>query len=308
MKVKIRYENFWIGFDNNNNFLTRLFRYGEREQDLESLNLTCRSVFPRKEASWFKIYKKLKHCIKLKLGFDIQKPGVSRLDLENSKERILWYTGENVRPPVDVGMSLSFDFDDYSGKNLYYPLIYDTLIQSILGDVDEIFGARIDFEPLVKGRILQNGFRKDFCTFINNLTPIREYAVSAIKQEFNLDLFGSISGNYLKRKIDISSTYKYILCFENDSYPGYVTEKLLHAYALNGVPVYWGDLGKEENINRKAFVNVSSFRNLDEAVKFLKSLRLSDYKEIYEQPLFSNVPNYGSYSNFIIQKFKSGVT
>lgn len=306
MSKKVRYENFWIGFEQNNNFLTRLFRHGEKEQDLMDINLTCRSVFPRKEALWLKIYIKAKHYIKLKFGLNLQKPGASQFGLKNSQDRILWYTGENVRPPVDVSMSLSFDFEDYSGKNLYYPLIYDTFIQSILGDVDEIFGARIDIGPLVNGRILQEGFRKDFCTFINNATPMREYAVNAIKEEFNLDLFGSISGNYLKRKVDISSKYKYILCFENDSYPGYVTEKLLHAYALDAVPVYWGDLGREENINRKAFINVSDFRNLNEVVMALKSMSLNDYKQIYEQPLFRNIPNYNYYLNCILKKFKNG--
>lgn len=35
--------------------------------------------------------------------------------------------------------------------------------------------------------------------------------------------------------------YKFNICFENSSYPGYLTEKLFDAYNAGCIPIYWGD-------------------------------------------------------------------
>lgn len=53
--------------------------------------------------------------------------------------------------------------------------------------------------------------------------------------------------------------YKFNLAFENSSYPGYVTEKLMHALQANTVPIYWGDPGVRSDFNPKRFVNVHDF-------------------------------------------------
>ena len=34
--------------------------------------------------------------------------------------------------------------------------------------------------------------------------------------------------------------YKFNICFENSSTPGYVTEKIIQSMYVNSIPIYWG--------------------------------------------------------------------
>lgn len=49
---------------------------------------------------------------------------------------------------------------------------------------------------------------------------------------------------------------KFGLAFENESYPGYCTEKLLQARAAGCVPIYWGDPEVTMDFNKDAFLEV----------------------------------------------------
>ena len=40
------------------------------------------------------------------------------------------------------------------------------------------------------------------------------------------------------------SGYRYVLCPENSFYPGYITEKLIHASFSGAVSLYWGGISK----------------------------------------------------------------
>lgn len=53
--------------------------------------------------------------------------------------------------------------------------------------------------------------------------------------------------------------YKFSLAVENSSFPGYVTEKLLHALQADTVPIYWGDPHVGTDFNTRRFVNVHDF-------------------------------------------------
>lgn len=40
---------------------------------------------------------------------------------ESRARRRVWYSGENLRPPVGFDLTLSFDLDDYERSNMYAP-------------------------------------------------------------------------------------------------------------------------------------------------------------------------------------------
>ena len=80
-----------------------------------------------------------------------------------------------------------------------------------------------------------------------------------------------------------------MLSFENDLYPGYVTEKLVEAYVSGTVPLYWGDLGNDSMINRKCFINLKDFSSLADFVDHVNSLDTEEYREIFEQPFLNNL-------------------
>ena len=89
----------------------------------------------------------------------------------------------------------------------------------------------------------------------------------------------------------MAEKYKYTICFENDLYPGYVTEKLLQAYITGTVPIYWGDLGKDNSINRKCFINLKDFSSTEDFVTFMNSMDDEAYNRMFEEPFLTNIPN-----------------
>lgn len=70
--------------------------------------------------------------------------------------------------------------------------------------------------------------------------------------------------------IDWISIYKFMLCFENSSAPGYVTEKALQAYLAGTIPIYWGhDDTVKSLFNMDTMVYVNSY---EEALNKIKEI------------------------------------
>jgi len=104
------------------------------------------------------------------------------------------------------------------------------------------------------------------------------------KEHGYIDLFGPAFGNKVKDKMSICQEYKYMICFENDLFPGYVTEKLIDAYLCGSIPVYWGDLGLDQDIDRESFHNLTSTYSMSRALN--KILHEDDelYNQRFEKP------------------------
>jgi hypothetical protein len=88
---------------------------------------------------------------------------------------------------------------------------------------------------------------------IGNETSERRRAIELLSELGPVDVFGHGGSTPLKSKAEISGRYKFILAFENDLYPGYVTEKAIEAWHLGSVPIYWG-LDPMRYLNESALV------------------------------------------------------
>ena len=93
-------------------------------------------------------------------------------------------------------------------------------------------------------------------------------------------------------KFNILPEYKFCLCPENSIYDGYVTEKLIDAYAGGTVPIYSGDVSVDCDFNEWAFLN---YQNMKDMEYFVENIKLLDqdpdwYKDRYEQPLLLKEP------------------
>lgn len=209
----------------------------------------------------------------------------------------IWFTMENIRPPVqgDLLTSLSFDQFDFGGTNLYLPCWY--LEVGIFEPIKlDYVGIECDIADLLKPRRLEGLKSKKFaCSIFRNPHQVRLRGIEALSKIGKIDLYGPISdGKFLKDKFSVAQNYKYTVCFENDLYPGYVTEKLLEAYVTGTVPIYWGDLGNDQSINRDSFINMKDFRTLDEFVDFIDNIDDVKYQEIFQQPFLNSVPDISS--------------
>ena len=212
----------------------------------------------------------------------------------NRKARInVWWTGENIRPPLhlDYDYFLSFDRDDFGGRNVYFPLWYLDYYWGFGEKFCPRIGLDVKADELSKPRRLikeRSGFA---CAFIGHLHPIRFEAVRQLAEIGKVDVFGKSVGKPVDSKYSIASKYKYTICFENDVYPGYVTEKLLDAYYCDTVPIYWGDLGLQDVINHGSHLNLHDFSTLDSFKEKIASLKVDDYSALYSQAFLKRLPD-----------------
>jgi hypothetical protein len=139
----------------------------------------------------------------------------------------------------------------------------------------------------------KNQIKKKFCCAIfANPHNVRLQAVKSLQP--SIDVFGPYVSKPIKSKFALASKYRFMLSFENDLYPGYVTEKLVEAYVSGTVPLYWGDLGNDSMINRKCFINLKDFSSLADFVDHVNSLDTEEYREIFEQPFLNNLKSVQS--------------
>jgi hypothetical protein len=187
---------------------------------------------------------------------------------ESRARRRIWYTGENLRPPLGFDLSLSFDVDDYGGSNVYTPFWLDRVKSGIGVDFRE---GLTDFDTLMRPRVIADVPAR-FCTVVmSNPHPLRLRAIRELERLGVVDTYGRAFGRPIKNKADVLKHYRYCIAFENDLYPGYVTEKAVDAWTAGAVPLWWGS-DPAEYLNPRCLVNLASLGSLSELAECLREL------------------------------------
>ena len=95
--------------------------------------------------------------------------------------------------------------------------------------------------------------------------------------------------------------YRFNLCPENSFYPGYYTEKCLHAKLSSSIPIYMSDFHVRHDFNPLSFINISDFQPLDNIVDFLTDLESNIPKalSIANEPLFHKTPCLDQFLMFL---------
>jgi hypothetical protein len=107
-------------------------------------------------------------------------------------------------------------------------------------------------------------------------------------------------------KIEFLSRYKFHIAFENESRPGYTTEKLVEAMLAGTVPIYWGNPRIAEEFNPRSFVNAHDFPDDDALVQHIRMLdeNPAAYDAVRREPFFSgNQPNAFYDENRVLEFF-----
>ncbi len=96
-------------------------------------------------------------------------------------------------------------------------------------------------------------------------------------------------GGPVKDKLAFISQGKFHIAFENSSTPGYVTEKIMHAFAARTIPIYWGAPDVAEDFNPKSFINCHEYASVDEVVQRVRELDSDDaaFAAMLEEPCFA---------------------
>lgn len=224
--------------------------------------------------------------------------GESNLKFDPSKVIKIFYTGENQRP-WDYSCHYAISFDHVENDKMFrLPLyvIYD--FNNLLQRIPSFATYRRHESDLDVDK------KQKFCSFVvrNPNCDRRNTFFHKLSKYKQVDSGGPLFNNIgrvldygdaaMKAKNEWLQDYKFNICFENSSYPGYATEKLYEAYMGGTIPIYWGSTTIEVDFNPRAFLNwfdYGSDEALIEAVIKLDQDK-DKYREMYMQPLYSKQP------------------
>jgi len=227
-------------------------------------------------------------------------------NLRFSKDKCIkiFYTGENQRPEdYDCHYAISFD-------HIYEPWHYRLpLFVIYMWAWKHIHNMKYDMDFILRDNDILK--KTSFASFVvsNPNCSERNKFFKSLNEYKTIDsggkLFNNINANIdgEQGKIDFLSTRKFNIAFEPFSYPGYTTEKIMHAFYAGTIPIYWGNELANSDFNRDAFINVHDFSSFDDAINYIMRVDNDDslYNKIVKSPKFINniPPSYLILDNFL---------
>jgi hypothetical protein len=284
MKESVKYVDFWPADDVTKEFIKNLV--------VDALpagtDAIVTSVF-----TYTSLFRKLTESLKIKLNIDLPLDVMQRrlynlASVRISKEyRNIWYTGENLRPPSTFGWDalLSFEIDETIDKNIYLPLWATRFGRNIQQSEDRQ-------HTFSRPRTVLPTQRKFACAIIGNPEPHRMRVIQEIAKIGKIDLYGKVFDKPVANKHQILLKYDFNLCFENDLYPGYVTEKVFEAWEAECIPLWWGSdpLGY---INQDALVNFAQ-GNLKNRIEYVAKIKQDPklVNKMKQKPILATTYDY----------------
>lgn len=219
--------------------------------------------------------------------------GENNLKYDPNKITKIFYTGENQRP-WDYQCHYAISFDHVENDNMYrLPLYVVYNMDNLINNIPSYSTHRRTEEDITK--------KTEFCSFVvrNPNCQKRNDFFHKLNSYKKVDSGGPLFNNIgyvlpygdesMKAKLSWLPKYKFNMCFENSSYPGYVTEKIYEAFIGNTIPIYWGSQTVEVDFNPAAFLNWFDYKDDEAFLQAIIELDQNDdkYREMYMQPMFS---------------------
>lgn len=197
----------------------------------------------------------------------------------------IFYTAENLVPDFNLcDYAIGYHYLDFGDRYIRYPLyLVDGFVAYKNDDYANDLYRAIHKHERAKESIKQ---KTDFCSFVysNDKASKNRQLLFEMLSEYKRVNSG---GNYLNNtggpvsdKLVFQSKHKFAIAFENTSTSGYTTEKIVHAFSADTVPIYWGNplIGKE--FNEEAFINCHKFGLTENADDLILKRIIECVKEI----------------------------
>jgi hypothetical protein len=214
----------------------------------------------------------------------------------------IFYTAENLRPnynECDYAFSFDYPVDERNYRLPVYRLEdrFDELTRE--KDVEAIFRTKTKFCNFVYGNPYPTERREFFhklCQYkrVDSPGPVLNNMGSCIKPGY-------------ESKLAFIRPYKFTIAFENSSFPGYTTEKIVHAMVAHTIPIYWGDPLVGRDFNPRSFINCHDYDDFDQVIERVIEIDNDDelYMQYLEEPYFKdNVVNQYADENNILDRFE----
>jgi alpha(1,3/1,4) fucosyltransferase len=219
--------------------------------------------------------------------------GTRNQSYDPNKTKLIFFTGEN-RRPWNYRCHHAISFDHLESKQFYRLPLYV---------IEEWFMVnKLKMRSMEDQLLFPSHETTGFCGFVisNGNCAERNNIFHKLCEYKKVDSGGPHLNNIgyvLPRgptaqinKIAFLESKKFSLCYENSSYPGYVTEKLFHGFYARTIPIYWGSPCVEMDFNTNAFISRHDFKNDEEMIEHIKYLDSND--ELYKHMLTLNPWNY----------------
>lgn len=218
----------------------------------------------------------------------------------NNCKKVFW-AGENMRPDFD-GADYCITFDYNNHPNHYrYPLWAMC--------IDEVELTKIPtLEEVNKIIALKNRFCAMLVSYCRarKRKKIFQYISNTYKK---IDSGGKCMNNMNNQKVenilDFFKPYKFSLCFENSSNPGYSTEKIINAFKSNCIPIYWGDEKLKIDINPRKYISLHDFKSEKEFLEHIIEVdnNIDLYKSYLLEPILVDTTIPECYKKENLEKF-----
>lgn len=229
--IRIGFRGFWDDFDPADNWFTRLLatRWSVEVSDRPEWLIYSRIGRRRTEY-------RLHDCVRI------------------------FYTGEN-EPPDWNECDWAFTFDRRP-----HPRHFRLPLWGLYGDP-----ARLVHRP---GRDPQAlvAAKSRFCSFLvsNPLCPVRNAFFERLSRYRHVDsggrLFNTL-GHAVANKMAFIAESKFTIAFENESAPGYTTEKVMEPMLVDSIPIYWGDPLVGCDFDTRSFLSAHDSPTLEDLVE-----------------------------------------
>ena len=214
------------------------------------------------------------------------------------------YTGENTPPQEGpgVGLNMCFPHTDMISDNYIRLPLWILEIDWFGADPEKIVNPKpIPIDRCTQTYPEEMERKKKFCAFVvsNPSNPVRNLAFQWLSTYKEVDSAGALynnmgpilaagpggGGGELK-KFEFLKEYKFCIAYENSSFPGYVTEKLLHAKAAGCIPIYWGDPKVNRDFNTDGFIDAGSFKSASDLLGAVSRVDNDPelWKKMFETP------------------------
>ena len=217
------------------------------------------------------------------------------------------YTGENTDPihRDDIKLNLGFHHVDMNDNSYLRLPLWMLEINWFRADTNRIVNPK----PLPIDRcckVFMDEVHDKFCAFVvtNPRQPMRNSAFHWLSQYKKVDsagrLFNNIGAEIFAglgggggelRKYEFLKNYKFCLTYENESAPGYTTEKWLHAKAAGAVPIYWGDPKFEREFDIDGCIDARDVVTPQQLIELVSKVDNDDalYRTMRSKPALDDV-------------------
>ena len=260
--IKLNFVDFWTGFDPKNNLFTKLL---SQYYDI--------IISEEPDFLFFSCY------------------GNNYLEYNCPR---LFYTAENrVTPRFAADYSITFEFSKRSTQYYFPYYAYGYLFLDRTETLTRLISTTEASE-------IWNKKNQFCCTVVSNPKGlVRNEFFSKLNSRKNVNSGGKYKNNVggpVSSKRDFIDLHKFVFAFENQSYPGYVTEKLTDALESQGVPIYYGDTRVGEDFNKKRFLSLEDYKSMDDLINHILKIYNDEkaYTAIISEPIFINniLPDY----------------